>query len=58
MFYPKRDGEFRVDLPTVLVLEVREENVPDTLDSILCVRDGIEGDSYWLYLRFDKNGGN
>ena len=58
MFYPKRDGEFGVGLPTVLVLEVREENVLDTLDSILRVRDGIEGDSCWLDLRFDNNGGN
>ena len=45
MFYPKRDGEFGVDLPTALVLKVREENFLDTLDSILRVRDGIEGDS-------------
>ena len=58
MFYPKCDGEFGVDLPTVFVLEVREENFLDTLDTILRVRDGIERDSCWLYPRFDKNGGN
>jgi len=51
MFYTKRDGEFRVDLPTVLALEFREENFLNTFDRILGVRDGIEGDSCWLSSR-------
>jgi len=48
MFYAERDGEFRVNLSTVLALEVREENLFNTFDGILGVCDGIKGDSCWL----------
>jgi len=44
MFYAKRDGELRVDLSTIFAPEIREENLFDTFNRILSVRDGIEGD--------------
>jgi len=47
MFDAKRGREFRVDLPTVLTLEAREENLFNTFDIISSIRDGIEGDSCW-----------
>ena len=44
-FYAKRDREFRIDLPTIFVLEVREEDFFETFDGILSIGDDIEGDS-------------
>jgi len=43
-FHAKRDREFRVNLPTIFTLEVCEEDFFDTFNSVLSVRDGIEGD--------------
>ena len=43
VFYP--DGEIGINLLVILVLEVREEYILDAPDSILCIRDGVEGDS-------------
>jgi len=45
VFYAKRDGEFKVNLQTVLALDFREENLLNTFDRILGVRDGIEDNS-------------
>ena len=45
VLYPKRDGEIGINLLVILVLEVRKEYFLDALDGILCIRDGIEGDS-------------
>jgi len=57
MSHTKCVGEFRVNLPTIFALEIREENFIRTSDSILSVRNDIGGDHCCFYRR-EKITGN
>ena len=48
MSYARRNGEFKVSLSAAFPLEVSKEKL-DTLDGILGVHDGVQGDSWWSY---------